>query len=101
MFKIIDNKKVEVTNDEYRMYEVLCSNHEPHGKDIFKNLFEVDEDGIIIYLIPPTKNFSLDAVLFLQNLMIHQHLRRVYKEHEEAMKEVRELLSELKNIKPQ
>jgi hypothetical protein len=96
MFKIIDNKKVDITNDEYRMYEVLCSNHSPHGKDIFKNLFEVDDDGVIVCLIPPTKSFSLDAVLFLQNLMIHQHLRRIYKEHEQAMGEVRELIAEVK-----
>ena len=96
MHKIIDNKKVEMTNDEHRMYLAICDAHEPYGKSLFKDLFEVDEDGLIQYLKPPTKKFSLEVVVFLQNLMLHQHLRKIYREHDEALKEITDLISEVK-----
>lgn len=89
MFKIIDNKKVEMTLDEVQMYDSLLKSHEPYGKELFKNLFEVNEEGIIVYLYPPQKKFSLEVIIFLQNLMLHQHLRIIYKEHDEAIKEMK------------
>jgi len=96
MFQIIDNKRVEMTNDEWVMYNNVCNAHQPYGKDLFKGLFETNEDGVIIYLLPPQKKFSMEVIIFLQNLMIHQHLRRIYKEHDEALKEIRQALKELK-----
>lgn len=96
MFKIIDNKKVEMTNDEWKMYEAICESHEPLGKSLFKNMFEVDDEGLIQYLIPPQSKFAIDVVLFLQNLMLHQHLRRVYKEHDNALIELREAVEQSK-----
>lgn len=99
MFKIIDNKKVEMTIDEVQMYESLLKSHDPYGKELFKNLFEVNEDGVIVYLYPPQKKFSLEVIIFLQNLMLHQHLRRVYKEHDEAIGELKNLMKEMEKIK--
>jgi len=94
--RLVDNKKLEMTQDEWSMYENICSAHQPYGKDLFKGLFESDDDGIIVYLVAPQKKFSLEIIVFLQNLMLHQHLRRIYKEHDEAMKEIKEALAELK-----
>jgi hypothetical protein len=96
MFKIIDNKKVEMTLDEVQMYDSLLKSHEPYGKELFKNLFEVNEEGIIVYLYPPQKKFSLEVIIFLQNLMLHQHLRIIYKEHDEAIKEMKSEMELLK-----
>lgn len=99
MFKIIDNKKVEMTSDEVKMYDFLLKSHEPYGKDLFKNLFEVNEDGIIVYLYPPQKKFSLEVIIFLQNLMLHQHLRVIYKEQDEVIKEIKNLMKEMELLK--
>lgn len=99
MFKIIDNKKVEITNEEYKMYEAICHSHDPHGKDLFKNLFEVNDEGIIIYLFPPVTKFSMQVLVFLQNLMIHQHLRLIYKEHDSAIKELKQMIDDVKKEK--
>jgi hypothetical protein len=96
MIKIIANKKMEITADEYRIYEEICSSHDPGGKELFKGLFETDEEGMIVCLIPPQKRFSFDVICFLQNLMLHQHLRKIYKEHDEALKEFRDALAELR-----
>jgi hypothetical protein len=94
--RIVDNKKIDMTQDEWQMFENICSAHQPYGKDLFKGLFETDEEGIIVYLVPPAKKFSLEVIIFLQNLMLHQHLRKIYKEHDDAMKEIKQALEELK-----
>lgn len=86
MLKIIDNKRIEMTNEEYDLYNKICSSY-PKGKDLFKGLFETDSEGLIIFLIPPQKEFSMEVVIFLQNLMIQQHLRKIYKEHNKALEE--------------
>lgn len=87
-----------MTNDEYRMYEFICKSHDPNGKDLFKGMFEVDDEGLIQYLLPPKTKFSLTVVIFLQNLMLHQHLRIIYSEHNNAMKEISALKEEMKSI---
>ncbi len=68
------------------------------GKQLFDNLFETDKDGLIICLKPPTKTFTLEVVTFLQNLMVHQHLRKIYKDFSEEIKEVRTLKNELQKF---
>lgn len=82
--RIIDNKKVDVTEEEWRMYENICRSYDQppaqKGKDLFIDLFESDDNGIIIYLKPPHNRLcSFEVFLFLMSLMEHQHLRAVYK----------------------
>lgn len=93
--KIIDNKRIDVTPDEFKMYQAICNGY-AQGKDLFQDLFETDEEGIIVYLKPPKKQFSMEVVLFLQNLMVHQHLRKIYKEHNEALAELKQVISDAK-----
>jgi len=95
--KIIANKRIDITADEYSLYEQISAGY-PNGKDLFRGLFETDENGIITCLIPPKKKFSMEIVIFLQNIMVHQHLRLVYKEHNEAIKELNELKTEAKKL---
>lgn len=99
--KIIGNKRIELTADEYKMYEDIARSYtKPNfdGKQLFNDLFETDEFGIIVYLKPPTKMFSMEVIMFMQNVMVHQHLRRVYKEHSEAMNEIQEVVKEAKAL---
>ena len=77
--RIIDNKKVEMTHEEWTMYEAICASYDqpPHtrGKDLFQGLFESDDNGIITCLVPPKRQTSFEIISFIFSLMQNQHLR--------------------------
>lgn len=77
--RIIDNKKVAITNDEYLAYEEICKAYDrPNfkGKDLFQDHFEVNDDGIIVFVKPPHKKYSsMEVFTFLISLMVNQQLR--------------------------
>jgi hypothetical protein len=77
--RIIDNKKVRLTNDEFSFYEEICKAYDrPNfkGKDLFQDHFEVNDDGIIIFVKPPYKKYSsMEVFTFLVSLMVNQQLR--------------------------
>lgn len=94
--RIIDFKKVDMTNDEYDMYCKIVKSYTTatnKGEDLFQDLFEVDDDGIIIYLKPPSKRYtSFEVFLFLMSLMQQQHLRVLYSRVEDACNQMQEKL---------
>lgn len=102
--RIIDHKKIDLTDSEFKIYKSLCRAYDrPNfkGEDLFKGLFETDNSGIIITLLPPTKNYtSMQVLTFLQNIQINQHLRIVREQAdkclEEVMKEFMGLREEMK-----
>lgn len=107
-FRIIDNKKIDLTDDEWNMYEKLVKSYtkEPYqkGEDFFVDLFETDDNGIMLFLKPPShRQTSLEIYLFLVAVFQHQHLRLMYKELDAAtskinlkLKEIDEVLAQLK-----
>ena len=99
MLRVINNKRIDLTHEEFELYEKLCKTYSRDhfdGKDLFIDLFETDKDGMIVFLRPPTSTFSMEIVIFLQNIMTHQHLRKIYKEHDEALAELKDLLNQLR-----
>jgi len=70
-----------MTDEEYEYYQEIvrkCTYGNYSGKEQFKNIFEVDEDGCITTIQPSLGKEVFWAVLFfLQNLMINQRLRRM------------------------
>lgn len=101
MLRLINNKRIFLTNEEYEIYEQLCASYSRdnfNGKDLFNGLFETDDEGLIIFLNPPSQTFSMEIIIFLQNVMVHQHLRRIYAEHDEAMTELKNIKAEISNI---
>ena len=107
MQRIIDNKRVDLTDSEFKLYQEICRSYDTpkfKGEDLFKDLFETDRNGIIIFLRPPTKTYtSMEAYMFLVNIMIHQHLggacehvESFLKDAKETMEEAKQLISELK-----
>jgi hypothetical protein len=109
MLRIIDNKKIELTNSEFDLYEQICHSYDTaqfKGSDLFKDLFETDENGIIIFLRPPAKSYSsLEVIIFLTNIMIHQHLRcsaakidSLIDENIKVLAENKTLIERVKNI---
>jgi hypothetical protein len=79
MIRVIDNKKIDLTNDEWDLYQQICKSYDVErrgvrGKDLFIDLFETDENGIIIFLKPPQSYTSMEVYMFLVGIMVHQHL---------------------------
>lgn len=96
--QIIDNKKIEMTTDEWTMYQKIVKSYTSltnRGEDLFIDLFESDENGIIIFLKPPSKRqTSLEVFLFLMSLMQHQHLRLMQKQVDDLCIQVREKIKD-------
>lgn len=98
MIRIIDNKKVSMTNDEYLSYEDICKGYDrPNfkGKDLFQDHFEVNEDGVIIFVKPPHKKYSsMEVFTFLISLMVNQQLRIAQDQIATMISEARQKFSE-------
>ena len=91
--RVVDNKKVDMTDDEYLMYQKICQSYTDitgKGEDLFIDLFEANNDGIIVFLKPPSKRrTSLEVFLFLMAVMQHQHLRLMHEQIDEAVAEIK------------
>lgn len=96
--QIIDNKKLDMTSDEWTMYQKIVKSYTSltnRGEDLFIDLFESDDNGIIMFLKPPSKRqTSLEVFLFLMSLMQHQHLRLMQKQIDDLCSQVREKLND-------
>lgn len=83
-----------MTADEYSMYERICRSYDRAnftGEELFKELFETDDNGIIVMLIPPSKRFtSMEVYLFLMSIQMHQHLRLMHQQIDEACEKMLE-----------
>ena len=81
MHKVIDYKKVDISNDEYDYYKHLVEIFSDKEKNIkgsiyFKDLFDVDKNGLIT-LIKTEKSVPWAILFFVQQLMVSQRLRFV------------------------
>ncbi len=98
-FRIIDNKKVEMTEDEWSMYQKIVKSYNSitnKGEDLFIDLFEVDENGIIVFLKPPAKRqTSFEVFLFLMALQQQQHIRVMYSHVSDICSQMKAKIQEL------
>jgi hypothetical protein len=96
--RVVDNKKVDMTEDEWQMFDKIVKSYTTatnKGEDLFKDLFETDAGGIIIFLRPPSKfRTSFEVFLFLMSLMQHQHLRLMHQQVDDMCKQVKEKLQD-------
>lgn len=102
MIKIIDHKKVEMTKDEYQMYEDICQSYDKppsqKGKDLFIDLFETDDGGLILFVKPPgNRATSMEVYMFMLSLQMNQHLRAMYKKMNEGLEKIKELENKIEN----
>jgi hypothetical protein len=92
--RIVCNKKLDMTDDEFKMYENIIRSYTSSnvkGEDLFIDLFESNNEGIITFLIPPSKRqTSLEIFLFLMSLQQHQLLRKMFNEVEYLVKQLKE-----------
>ncbi len=91
--RVVNNRKLEMTDDEWDMYQKIVQSYTDvtgKGEDLFMDLFEANDDGIIIFLKPPSKRrTSLEVFLFLMALMQHQHLRLMHNQIDEVVAEIK------------
>ncbi len=82
-----------MTDDEWSMYQKIVKSYTSltnKGEDLFIDLFETNDEGIIMFLKPPSKRqTSLEVFLFLMSLMQHQHLRLMQKQIDDAIAEMK------------
>ena len=97
--KVVDNKKLDMTDDEWNLYQKIVKSYTTatnKGEDLFIDLFETDQEGIIIFLKPPSRRQStLEVFLFLMALFQHQHLRLMHKEVSSICNQMKEKMHEL------
>jgi len=77
MIRAIAYSKVEMTDQEYAYYKELVSqftDDKDKGEELFKGLFESDDDGFIT-LISPKQTIPWAILFFIQQLMLNQRLR--------------------------
>ena len=73
MIRAIDNKRLDLNNEEYGYYLKLV---ESFGAEEFSGLFETNKNGQIISITPPVeKKISLGVMFFILNVMMNQQLR--------------------------
>lgn len=98
--RVVDNKKLDMTEDEWNLYQKIVQSYTKDmnkGEDLFRDLFETDGNGIIIFLKPPSKfRTSFEVFLFLMSLMQHQHLRLMHQQITDLASQVKNKLEEVK-----
>lgn len=83
MMRIIDDRQVDLTPDEWEEYQRLCQEYTTvtvEGKHLFRGLLTVNNDGIIISVHPGKGYLSMEIWLFLACVMQNQHLRLMYRQ---------------------
>lgn len=79
--KVIDHKKIDITDEEYEYYKEIVKHfttENNNGTEYFHDLFDVDDAGFITMIRPSLTSPVPWAVLFfLQQVMIAQRLRFV------------------------
>jgi hypothetical protein len=98
--RVVDNKRVDMTEDEWAMFQKIVKSYTTNtnkGEDLFIDLFETNEQGLITILKPPSRRqTSLEVFLFLMSLMQQQHLRILYQRSDEAIAEMKKAIAEMK-----
>lgn len=98
MKKVIDNKIVDITKEEYSMYQAICKAYDREnlqGKDLFRDHFITNEHGIIVQVIPKPEHLTnLEVFTFLVSIMTNQHLRLMHQQVETFIEEAKEKIFE-------
>lgn len=97
--RIINNKRIELSEDEWILYQKIVRSYTVNnnkGEDLFIDLFEVDNDGYITMLIPPSqRQTSFEVWLFLMSIQQNQQLRLMRSLIDDEIKQIKDKLSSL------
>jgi hypothetical protein len=99
VIKIIDNKKIDMTEDEYTLYKDICRSYDrPNfkGEELFRELFETDHHGMIIFLRPPNnRHTSMEVFMFMMVIFQHQNLRFMHKKVDDLCADLSQKVAKL------
>jgi hypothetical protein len=97
--RVVDSKKLDMTQDEFDLYQKIVKSYTTltnRGEDLFIDLFETDDKGIIRFLKPPSKRqTSFEVFLFLMALQQQQHIRLMYEQVDDLVKQIKEKIKTL------
>jgi hypothetical protein len=95
--RIIDNQKINLTDDEYKYYYDMCRRYDRQsykGEDIFKGLFITNEDGLIVFIHPPKeKAASMEVYMFVISIMHMQAVRVLYQKYDLLCKKLEDRIN--------
>lgn len=87
-----------MTDDEFKLYRKICQSYDDvnfKGADLFFDLFETDDNGIITMLKPPSiRATSMEIFLFLMTLQQQQHIRLMYAHIDDLAQQIKTKLKE-------
>lgn len=84
---VVDYQEVEMSSQEAKYFQELTKSV---GSDCFRDLFSVDDSGIIS-IIKPKKTIPWVVIHFVQQLQINQHLRANDKEIEDIKERLKKI----------
>jgi len=96
---VISNQKVDFTDEEWNLYQKIVKSYTTpscQGEQLFNDLFRSNDNGIITFLIPPSKKHtSLEIFLFLVSLQQQQFLRLAFEEYTDMAVQIKEKMAEI------
>jgi len=99
MIGIIDNKKIDISPEEWELYNKIVksyTNPPNRGEDLFIDLFETNENGIIISIKPPSnQRTSLEVFLFVITLFQQQHMRLIHAQVDDICNQFKEKIKQI------
>lgn len=99
MIRVVNSKKLEMSDDEWNMYQEIVKSYTTitnKGSDLFQDLFDTNDKGIITFLKPPSKRqTTMEVFLFLMSVCQHQHIRLMYEEVNNITAQMNEKLKQL------
>lgn len=97
--RVIDNKRIDLTEDEWLLYQKIVKSYTigpNRGEDLFSDLFETNDKGIIVFLKPPSKKqTSFEVFLFLMSIFNHQHIRLMYSQVDDVCDQMKKKILEI------
>lgn len=91
--RVVCYKKILMTGGEYDEFKKICDSYTTplrKGEILFKDTFEVNSDGRIVYLKAlGAKETSFEIVMFLMALMQNQWLRMAMREVNIEIKKIK------------
>lgn len=86
--KIIHNKKLSMTQEEWDTYAKICRSYDrPNfkGEDLFIDLFDTDKNGNITIIKSPSRQTSMEVFLFICALYQQQSVRLMEAREEQRL----------------
>jgi len=103
MIGIIDHKKIDMSPEDWDRYRKIVKSYttvDIKGEDLFVDLFETNNDGIIITIKPPSnRRTSFEIFFFIIAIYQHQHMNLIHEQVDDLCAQIKEKIKEINNNK--